>query len=238
MKSIISRTLFFLSFFGASLLLANTPSKMYFLNPSSWNFHQIIPSPATKTPEGEARDINFLKDTMAARTKKQLFRALIASSDSIFDYSPIISPAFNANQLPYSTGIFKEVKSDTDKAIHIAKNEFHRSHPTTWNETKKNGTKISGYSYPSGHSTRAFVWAGLLTDLFPKKRKEIEIEARTKAWNRVILGRHYPDDVYAGEVYGQFLARQFLANPIFQRKWMLIKEEINNAGIRSLSSNN
>jgi acid phosphatase (class A) len=234
MKSMIIRTLLILSFLEPSLLFANTSSKMFFLNPNSWNFHQIIPSPATKTPEDEARDLNFLKYTMAARTKKQLFRALIASSDSIFDFSPIISPEFNAKQLPYSAGVFKEVKSDTDKAIHIAKNEFQRSHPITWKETKKNGTENRGYSYPSGHSTRAFVWASLLIDLFPQKRKEIEIEARTKAWNRVILGRHYPDDVYAGEVYGQFLAQQFLKNPLFQKEWILVKKEIKNAGIDAL----
>jgi len=227
MKTILWRIVFVYFFLSAlSLCGAFESSALYFLNTNSWDFQKILPQPANKTHEEEERDIHFLKDAMAARTKKQLFRALIASSDSIFDYAPIIGPEFNAKQLPYATQVFKEVESDTDYAIHLAKNAFHRMRPNTWYETKKNETTNNGYAYPSGHATRAFVWATLLANLYPKKRKEIDIEARTKAWNRVILGRHYPDDVYGGEIYGRYLAQQFLQNSLFQKKWALIKEEV------------
>jgi acid phosphatase (class A) len=227
MNSLITRTIFFYSlFFTFSLLAAKPLSETYFLNTTSWNFPQIIPAPSNKNPEEEEKDLNLLKDAMAARTKKQLFRALIASSDSVFDYASAIGPEFTAKQLPYTAEVFKKIASDTNAAIHAAKEAFHRTRPTTWGETKREEVKMSGYAYPSGHSTRAFVWAGLLTDLFPEKRKEIEIEARTKAWNRVILGRHYPDDVYGGELYGQYLAKQFLKNPLFQKEWALVKKEV------------
>ncbi|MFZ4116489.1 MAG: phosphatase PAP2 family protein [Chthoniobacterales bacterium] len=232
MNTLLTRTLFFYClFFTFSLLAAPLSSKTYFLNTTSWNFRQIIPPPANKSPEQEKKDLNLLKDAMAARTKKQLFRALIASSDSVFDYASAISPEFTAKQLPRTAEVFKKVRNDTNNAIHAAKEAFHRTRPTTWGETKREVVNDDGYAYPSGHSTRAFVWAGLLTDLFPTKRKEIEIEARTKAWNRVILGRHYPDDVYGGELYGQYLAKQFLNNPLFQKEWALVKEEVNKAGL-------
>jgi acid phosphatase (class A) len=199
MKTILWRVVFVYFFLSAlSLFGASESSVLYFLNTNSWNFQKIIPRPANKTREEEERDIHFLKDAMAARTKKQLFRALIASSDSIFDYAPIVGPEFNAKQLPYAAQVFKEVESDTDHAIHLAKNTFHRMRPNTCYETKKNETINAGYAYPSGHATRAFVWATLLANLYPPKRKEIDIESRTKGRNRVILGRHYPDDVYGG----------------------------------------
>jgi hypothetical protein len=35
----------------------------------------------------------------------------------------------------------------------------------------------------------------------------------------VILGRHFPADVRAGKLYGQFLAKEFLKNPGFQQRW-------------------
>jgi acid phosphatase (class A) len=172
MKTIFWRIVF-VYFFLSALSLFGVPesSVLYFLNTNSWDFQRIIPQSANKTHEEEERDIHFLKDAMAARTKKQLFRALIASSDSIFDYAPIIGPEFNAKQLPYAAQVFKEVESDTDYAIHIAKNAFHRMRPNTWYETKKNETANNSYAYPSGHATRAFVWATLLANLYPQKRK-------------------------------------------------------------------
>ena len=89
---------------------------------------------------------------------------------------------------------------------------------------KESEHRKDSYAYPSGHSTRAFVCASLLTDLFPEKRKDILTEARTKAWNRVILGRHYPDDVYAGQLYGKYLATQLLHEPSFEKEWALVKK--------------
>ncbi len=224
-KSLI--TIFFLSFYFAQLLLGGSvSSKAYFLDTNTWRFSSILPSPANKDSQEQARDLNILKDAMAARTKKQLFRALIASSDTVFDYASVIDPRFTSKQLPYTADFFKKIDNDTNIAIHAAKEAFHRLRPATWDETSKEEGKHHGYAYPSGHSTRAFLWAGLLSDLFPEKKKEIEIEARTKAWNRVILGRHYPDDVYGGELYGQYLTKQFLENRLFQQDWVLVKEEV------------
>lgn len=239
MKSRIARLTFLvLAFLTLPLAAANESLKPYFLNATSWDFLKIIPLPANKTPEEEKKDLNLLKDAMAARTKKQVFRALIASSDSVFDYDSVIGPQFNAKELPYAAAVFKKIENDTNIAIYEAKEAFRRRRPKTWVETKKNESKSSHYAYPSGHSTRAFLWGSLLTDLFPEKAKDIDIEARTKAWNRVILGRHYPDDVYGGELYGKYLAKQFLQDPHFQKEWALVKKEIKKNHPSHFSSKN
>ena len=50
--------------------------------------------------------------------------------------------------------------------------------------------------------------------------------AGRKAWDRVVLGKHYPADVQAGQVYGEFLAKELLKNDAFQKKWQAVKQEI------------
>ena len=84
----------------------------------------------------------------------------------------------------------------------------------------------SGYSYPSGHSTRAFLWEALLAKVFPSDQRALENQAERKAWNRVILGRHYPADVYAGKFFGIYLAQKLLENPAFQKEWPAIEAEM------------
>ena len=66
-----------------------------------------------------------------------------------------------------------------------------------------------------------------MLDLFPERAEEIRQEARQKAWNRVLLGRHYPDDVYGGEIYGRYLAGEFFKNLKFQEEWKKVHEEVN-----------
>ena len=211
-------------------LQANTQyPKTNFLDIAALKPAEVLPPPPVDDSR-KKEDLFLLKDAMAARTKKQVSRATSATSDNIFDYSQVLGPNFNAAQLPRLATIFQKVKNDTRVAIHIAKNTFQRMRPCTWAKMKSND-KTEGYAYPSGHSTRAFLWAGLLSDLFPKEHKAIMLQARQKAWNRVILGRHYPDDVYGGELYGKYLAKQFLKSPSFQKEWAGVKQETRNFSI-------
>jgi len=74
--------------------------------------------------------------------------------------------------------------------------------------------KFSG-SYPSGHSTRGTVLAMLLAEMFPEHREAILSKGREIVWHRVILGKHYPTDVYAGRVLAQGIVRQMKSNGLF-----------------------
>lgn len=177
----------------------------------------LRPPPQPGTPEYRT-DISFLKNARATATKKQLLRGVIASHDGVFDYAQTLGPWFNAKNLPVTAALFAQITSETKEAIELAKTYFARTRPETWKETG-DPEKSNGYAYPSGHTTRAFVWADLLADAFPEMRKALHLQARQKAWYRVILGRHFPDDVHAGKLYGTYLAAEFLKSPEFQKKW-------------------
>ena len=196
-----------------------------FLNTGSIPVASILrPPPEPGTPEYRA-DISFLKNARATATKKQKFRGIIASHDGVFDYAQTLGPWFNAKELPVTAALFGQITSETKEAIELAKTFFARTRPETWKETG-DPEKSNGYAYPSGHTTRAFVWADLLADAMPDMRKALHLQARQKAWYRVILGRHFPDDVHAGKLYGTYLATQFLKSPEFQKEWPAAVAEI------------
>ena len=210
--------------------------KTHFLNVPALNVTEVLPEPPYDN-FSKRKDLSFLKEVLATRTKQQLVRAQEASADSVFDFSPAISPDFNEKNLPLTALLFKKVTQDTKIATTAAKDIFHRRRPFSWKDT--GGAFIdNGYAYPSGHTTRAFLWASLLSDLFPEKLEEIKQEARKKAWNRVLLGRHYPDDVYGGEIYGRYLTKEFLKNAQFQEEWKKVGEEVANFKKRFPSSFN
>ena len=88
------------------------------------------------------------------------------------------------------------------------------------------GDKEPSAGYPSGHSTRGTVYSLLLAEMFPDKRDELLTYGRDMGWRRVILGKHYPTDIYAGRVLGQAIVHQLHANPEFEHDFSDAKKEV------------
>ena len=51
----------------------------------------------------------------------------------------------------------------------------------------------------------SFFWESFLIDIFPERQKELYAQAKTMAWNRVVLGHHYPSDIAADKTYAHYL---------------------------------
>ena len=148
-------------------------------------------------------------------TKEETWNA-VRSEDSIFSYAYTLGSDFNAKNLPKTNALFRKIDDDARLAVHVAKYIFQRRRPLNSN----------GFAYPSGHSTRAFIWESLLSMAFPGEEAKLYNQAKVKAWNRVILGRHYPADVEAGETYGIYLTQKFLENASFKKEWAEVCQEI------------
>ncbi len=208
-----------------SVSVASIAQATPFIDPKNYDITKIIPPPPQPGSEEYRIDTGFLKNVRATGTKGQIERGNKASHDSVFDYSETLGDWFNPQDLPKTAALFDKVNKETKKAIELAKHYFTRTRPETWIETG-DIEKSNGYAYPSGHTTRAFVWANLLANALPKEQKALHKQGRQKAWYRVILGRHFPADVRAGKLYGQFLAKEFLKSPEFQKQWPSVREEI------------
>ena len=196
-----------------------------FLSIDASDVDRVLPPPPTQNSPEEKNDKSYLKYAAAAATDNQKLLGIAASRDSVFDYSRTLGLWFNPKILPKTATLFAKVTHEANDAINKAKNHFRRQRPSTWQAMDALDLR-DGYCYPSGHTTRAYVWAKLLANAFPDERKPLDTQARQKAWYRVILGRHYPSDVRAGKTFGTFLAAQFLKNPAFIRDWSVACSEM------------
>ena len=108
------------------------------------------------------------------------------------------------------------MKKDIAEPLDTAKGYWKRQRPYETDTRLSLGSPESSFGYPSGHSTRGTVYALLLEELFPDRKEAILAIGRDVGWDRVLIGKHFPTDIYAGRVLGQAIVRELLASPAFQ----------------------
>jgi undecaprenyl-diphosphatase len=75
-------------------------------------------------------------------------------------------------------------------------------------------TPADRFSFPSGHATAAFLFAGLAAVSFPVLAPFAYVWASLIALSRVVLGVHFPSDILAGALLGSAIAYFILQLPI------------------------
>jgi acid phosphatase (class A) len=185
----------------------------------------LPPPPATGSAE-EAADLATVRAVFNARTPAEKARAFKDSSLSIFLFAPAIGPFFQPGKLPKTEALFQKVRTDLTEAIDTPKDCWKRRRPYQMDEHLSLGPPEKSTGYPSGHSTRGTVQSLLLAELFPEKKEAILEIGRQIGWDRVLIGKHFPTDIYAGRVLGRAIVRELLACPAFQRDLTEAKAEV------------
>lgn len=67
-------------------------------------------------------------------------------------------------------------------------------------------TPSDKFSFPSGHTMAAFLLAGLATQYFGSDAYALYVWATAVGSSRVILGVHFPTDIFAGACLGTLLS--------------------------------
>jgi acid phosphatase (class A) len=147
-----------------------------------------------------------------------------------------VGAAFDLDKLPKTKALLEKVKKDIGTVIDAPKNHFKRLRPYQIDDHLVLGAPEPSFSYPSGHSTRGTVYSLVIAELFPEKNEAILDIGRNIGWDRVLIGKHFPTDVYAGRVLGYAIVRELHSSTLFQHDLEQAMAEIRDAEQRGVST--
>jgi len=189
----------------------------------------LPPPPALGSVEDLAdRDAAFR--VYSTCTPEQFASGVEQQRLTIFHLTAAILPWFQAGKFPKTEALFKQVTDESFLVSRPIKLVWKRQRPYITDPVRFSKVIEPDPSptptYPSGHATRATLYAQILVELFPEHRDAILAKARESGWLRVQGGVHTPLDIFAGRTLGQAIAQAFLRNPEFQRDLAEVRAEI------------
>ena len=212
---------------AVALTYAAQAASTYYIDPSQVDLvHVLAPPPAPDTDESQA-DLAAVRAAQASRTDDEVKSAQADARETVFRFADVMGPEFKPENLPFATTFFNNVRVDDEQAIALAKLHFNRSRPFVVDpEIKPVVAQPANASYPSGHSTFAYVNAILLADMVPENAAAIFKRAAVFAHNRVIAGVHFPTDIEAGRIAGATIDNVLLHEPRFMVDFAKARAEV------------
>jgi acid phosphatase (class A) len=206
-------------------------SQTYYIPSGTPDGIALLPPPPPSGSCEETADLATVRSVFQSRTPAEEAHANKSATLQFTLFAPAIGPTFDLSALPKTAALLQKVKSEIGLAIDNPKNHFKRLRPYQMDASLSLGKPEPSFSYPSGHSTRGTVYALVLAELFPEKKEAILAVGRGIGWDRVVIGKHFPTDVYAGRVLGQGIVNALLASAAFQHDLAEAKAEIKLAQI-------
>jgi acid phosphatase (class A) len=202
----------------------------YYIDPSQVDLvHILAPPPSLDSNEGRG-DISAVLAAQASRTDADVKSAQADAQLSVFRFADVMGPQFTPENLPFATTFFRNILSDDEQAVAMAKLHFSRPRPFVANpEVKPIIPQPANASYPSGHATFAYVHAILLADMVPERAAKIFERGDFYAHNRVVAGVHYPTDIEAGRIAGSVIDNVLLHEPRFLADFENARAEVRHA---------
>lgn len=207
-------------------VFAAYPDPGKYLKTDDFDATKVIPPAPADNSLATLADIETVYQVQQRRTPEQVALAAYFAEDSVFQYDAILGLWFTAGNMPRTAEFFAQIDSDRYAISSKGKQVWNRPRPPLLDRRIKACIPLpkSG-AYPSGHSTQAFLWAGLLAEVFPEHRAALRERAEVVAWSRIIGGVHYPTDIVAGRILGDRLTEAFLKNPEVRAVLLEIKAE-------------
>jgi acid phosphatase (class A) len=196
----------------AAPLFADTP----YITTNRLDSVSLLPPPPGRGSAEEAADLGTVRSVFNGRTDTEKTRAMKDSGLAFSLFASAIGLQFDLQKLPKTRALLGKVKTDIGEVINAPKNHFKRLRPYQIDEHLVLGAPEPSFSYPSGHSTRGTVYSLVIAELFPEKKDAILAIGRDIGWDRVLIGKHFPTDIYAGRVLGYAIVRELHASNAFQ----------------------
>jgi len=207
--------------------LSAAPEAGRYLATRDFDATKAIPAAPAADSLATLADVETVYQVQQRRTPEQIALANYFAEDSVFQYDAVIGVWFTAENLPHTAKIFEQVDADRFAISSAGKAVWNRPRPPLLDPRIHACAPLpkSG-SYPSGHATQAFLWAGLLAEIFPEKRAALRERAELVAWSRVVAGVHYPTDIAAGRLLGDRLVGEFLKVAALRDALAVVRAEV------------
>ena len=187
-----------------------------YITTNSFDGISLLPPPPARESAEEVADLASTRAVFNGRTEAEKARAVKDSGLAFSLFQPAVGVAFDLHKLPKTQALLEKVKKEIGPVIDASKNHFKRLRPYQIDDHLVLGAPEPSFSYPSGHSTRGTVYSLVIAELFPEKKEGVLETGRNIGWDRVLIGKHFPTDVYAGRVLGYALVRELRSNTMFQ----------------------
>lgn len=202
----------------------------YYIDPTRVDLSHILAPPPQLNSPADKHDVEAVFAAQRLRTSAEIDLARSDAEFTVFRFSDVLGTEFKSINLPLATMFFERVFCDENGAIEAAKQYFLRPRPfVTHQDIKPVVPQLPNASYPSGHSTFAYVHAILLAIMIPEKAGALFARADQYAYNRVIAGVHYPSDIEAGRISAAVIDNIFLHDSHFMRDFENARTEIRHA---------
>jgi acid phosphatase (class A) len=179
----------------------------------------LLPAPPAEDSAEAREELATLLRLTGARTAADEARARSTETLTVFALADVIGPGFSAVTCPKTAALFAQLEAESKEFTRPTKSSFARRRPPFVDPRVKPCVKLEDEgSYPSGHATRAMLFADVLGAALPEQREALARRAREIGFDRVVGGVHYPSDVVAGRVLGRALARATLGAPATRQR--------------------
>lgn len=221
--------------FAAPVTLAQTNSMAeattalggHFVKPAAFDLAKLLPMPPEPGSLAAQADLEAVLQAQAWRTPEQVAWAKFIEKDSVFNNSLVLGAWFTKDKLPATAAFLKDILDDVNAVSEGTKKLYARPRPPQVDPAVQPCVAVpKSASYPSGHSTRAFVWAGVLAEIFPEKRAELFEHAHRVAWSRILGGVHFPTDVVGGRRLADAIVAELKKNPEFTAALEKVRAEV------------
>ena len=213
------------------LLLLTEPLWAYdasYISLNQVNLAELLAPPPTSQSNEQELDLMAVLRMQKESTASQRERAVADNELSVFRTAEdVLGPNFTPPRVPKTAEFFDRIWKDYREIILATKDVWHRPRPyEVSTDVKPIGKLEKSGSYPSGHATRGYLGAIILSNMLPEKRESLFARAREYGDNRIVAGDHFPSDVEAGRFAATAMAVAFIQNDKFSNDFAEAKAEL------------
>lgn len=201
------------------------PPRPYVLD-AALDLVTLLPPPPAPGSAADKDDLARLLAIQAASSEAELALATADAEASVFRFADVLGADFQAAQLPQTAALFGRLTRSIGAKVNPVKDHWNRPRPFLASDAVKPQQRPDGATYPSGHGTLARLYAIVLADLLPQKRRLIFERADRFARGRLVLGVHYPSDIEAGAIAAAVIAAGLRRQDEFRRDFAAARDEL------------